>query len=122
LHLPDTSPEPTQTVAYEPVPEGRLASVDANFIDPPANDSAAYEDDFPDGEGRFDDDIERQLARQFSDDYDPADEHGFGARPAGLRGLQWIRKNMTSLRVIVSLQRVGPPEPPEFKPRKVSGN
>lgn len=51
-------------------------------------------------------------ADEFSDDFDADDQ---ADPPIGLRGLRWIRKNMSSFKVTVSLQR---PTPSPGKPRR----
>ncbi len=75
-----------------------------------------YDRDFDEAEGtEFDD----TLARHFLDRQLPGLQEE-DRRSLSKRGLGWIRRNMTSLRIIVSLQRVTPPEPPEESPRRFS--
>jgi hypothetical protein len=86
-------------------------------------------------EDPFSDGFDRELARQFSGElglhgFDGSLDEGFDdgfddeehpTRPLSLRSLQWLRRNMSSLRIIVSLQRVTPPDPYDDRPRKASG-
>ena len=89
--------------------------------------AAGYSDEFADDfsvEGSpFSGGFDRELARQFGEDNLEAFEEQALARPLSLRSLHWIRRNMSSLRIIVSLQRVTPPDLPDEKPpRKASGS
>ncbi len=117
----DVREEASTRFAPDPVNE-----VTGNFHD---DFRDGFEDGFQEDEGHFSGAFNRRLARQFTgEDFDAGElnaaldaddeEH---ERPIGLRSLQWIRRNMTSLRIIVSLQRVTPPDQNESRPRKASG-
>ena len=86
--------------------------------------SEEYGDELNGEEDPFGDGFDRELARQFSGEagLEGFEDEEHNARPISLRSLQWIRRNMSSLRIIVSLQRVTPPELTDEKPRKASGS
>ncbi len=62
------------------------------------------------------DDLGDDFQDDFRDELDDLESDDPAKRPLGLRGLRWIRKNMSSFKVTVSLQR---PVPAPGRPRKL---
>ena len=116
----DYVPEESPAWLQDGLNAGRNAVSDRD----PAPGYGNYAEDFEDDGSPFSGGFDRRLAQQFTgeDGLEGFDGEPLLERPLSRRSLQWIRRNMTSLRIIVSLQRVTPPDPLDDKPRKLSGS